>query len=144
MVKSKVLTIILSLMLLSPVFANPEIMDNENINSVPNEEEVVIQEETQTSADTINLAKEELKQPSELNYKQPVSRRTMAKKFLYAMLAVVVSSLALFVILSLYNCIREIFGNGMKNKLQNGEPSLETPDNLTDAVKTFLDKTTWS
>ncbi len=68
----------------------------------------------------------------------------MAKKFLYAMLAVMVSSLALFFILSLYNRIRDIFGNGMKNKLQNGEPSLETPDNLTDAVKTFLDKTTWS
>lgn len=141
MLKNKVLTIILSLMLLSPVFANPEIMDNESINSVSNEE-VLTQDEIQT--DGINLNKEELKQPSELNYKQPVSRRTMAKKFLYAMLAVVVSSLALFFILSLYNRIRDIFGNGMKNKLQNGEPSLETPDNLTDAVKTFLDKTTWS
>lgn len=75
-------------------------------------------------------------------YKQPISRRKIAKKFLLAMAGVGISSVLLFVLLSLYNRIRTGIAPN-KQDAQTGETSLVTPDNLQDAVKTFLEKTKW-
>lgn len=92
----------------------------------------------------VNTLDEDLKQvqKEETIYKQPISKRKIVKKFLAAMGGVIVSSLALFFLLTLYNRIRE--GYVSQTKTVEGEPSLETPDDLNSAVKTFLDKTNWS
>ena len=75
------------------------------------------------------------------NYKKPISKKTIAKKFLIAMGGVATSSFAIFFILTLYNKIRENVKNPVKT-LEN-EISLETPQNLNDAIKIFLKKTNW-
>lgn len=74
-------------------------------------------------------------------YKQPVSKRKIAKKFLLAMGGVGASSLIIFLMLSLYNKVREGFSSGAKTP--DGEVSLETPDDLQGAVRAFLNKTDW-
>lgn len=74
-------------------------------------------------------------------YKQPVSKRKIAKKFLLAMGGVATSSLAIFFLLTVYNRIRE--NCICQFKTQGGENSLETPDDLDSAIKCFLDKTNW-
>ena len=79
--------------------------------------------------------------PSKTDFKQPLSKRKLAKKFLIAMGAVAASSFALFFILTVYNKIRENYMNQVKNI--DGETTLETPDNINNAVRIFLDKTKW-
>lgn len=74
-------------------------------------------------------------------YKQPVSKRKIAKKFLLAMGGVAASSLIIFLLLTLYNKVREGFSSGVKTP--EGQVSLETPDDLQGAVRAFLDKTDW-
>ena len=74
-------------------------------------------------------------------YKEPIAKKKLFKKFFAAMGGVVISSLALFIILSLYNRAREKFLNPVKTT--EGETSLESPEDLNSAVKTFLDKTKW-
>ena len=80
---------------------------------------------------------------STIPYKQPVSKRKVAKKFLAAMAGVGVSSILLYVTLSLYNKVRSSIIEAAKEIPSNGETSLVTPESLTDAVKTFLEKTKW-
>lgn len=74
-------------------------------------------------------------------YKQPVSKRKIAKKFLLAMGGVAASSLIIFLMLTVYNKVREGFSSGAKTP--DGEVSLETPDDLQGAVRAFLNKTDW-
>lgn len=77
----------------------------------------------------------------ETEFKQPISKRKLAKKFLSAMGGVALSSFLLFFLLTLYNRVREkTFG---RVKTLEGETSLETPNDLTSALRTFLDKTKW-
>ena len=78
-----------------------------------------------------------------ITYKQPVSKRKMAKKFLAAMGGVAISSIALFLILSLYNKVRESLGIQQQDAPKDYETSLDTPENLEDAVRVFLEKTKW-
>lgn len=78
---------------------------------------------------------------SKIPYKQPVSKRKIVFKFLAAMGGVVLSSLIIFVLLSVYNRIRDGFSAPIKTP--DGETSLETPNDIDGAVKTFLDKTDW-
>ena len=127
----------LFLALCVPVIAEEPV--NSGIPAVTQE----MQEETfeQIKANS-NVVQEQAKQ-EKINYKQPVSKRKIAKKFLLAMLGVAVSSILLYLILSLYNKIRDGFTNPRTETPPNGETSLVTPDNLIDAVKTFLDKTKW-
>ena len=75
------------------------------------------------------------------SYKEPVSKRKIASKFLKAMAGVGVSSFIIFFMLTVYNRFRERFLEQVKTP--EGEVSLETPDNLTDAIKIFLEKTKW-
>ena len=77
---------------------------------------------------------------STIPYKQPVSKRKVAKKFLAAMAGVGVSSILLYVTLSLYNKVRSSIIEAAKEIPPKGETSLVTPESLTDAVKTFLEK----
>lgn len=79
---------------------------------------------------------------STIPYK-PVSKRKVAKKFLAAMAGVGVSSILLYVTLSLYNKVRSSIIEAAKEIPPKGETSLVTPESLTDAIKTFLEKTKW-
>ena len=127
MLKNKILTIFIALMLVSPVIA--EEATGEALMPI-----------AETMQENVQTAKEESTQLDTIPYKQPVSKKKMAKKFLMAMGGVAVSSILLFVFLTIYNKIRASI-LAPKNDQQSGETSLVTPETLTDAVKTFLDKT---
>ena len=77
----------------------------------------------------------------ENQYKQPFSKRKIAKKFLAAMGGVGISSFAIFFMLTVYNRMRE----GLQNRVKtpDGEVSLETPQDMNSATRVFLDKTKW-
>ena len=89
----------------------------------------------------VNQIDEDKNETKVNQYKQPISKKKIAKKFLAAMGGVAVSSFAIFVLLSVYNRVRERYINPTKNI--DCEASLETPENLDGAIKTFLDKTNW-
>lgn len=88
----------------------------------------------------VNQLDEDIEE-AENQFKQPVSKKKIAKKFLAAMGGVAISSFAIFSILTMYNRIRERFTNPIRNV--DGETTLETPRDIDSAVKTFLDKTNW-
>ena len=97
---------------------------------------------TQEQVQTINTLDDEIEAVGEdSEFKEPISKRKLAKKFLAAMGGVAISSFLLFFLLTLYNRVRENVKN--KVKTPEGETSLETPNDLSSAVKTFLEKTKW-
>lgn len=71
-------------------------------------------------------------------FKEPVSKKKIAKKFILAMLGVSISSLLIFLILTLYNKLR--YPNNSFLPADN-EHSLQTPDDIESAVRVFLEKT---
>ena len=77
-------------------------------------------------------------QKSEIPYKEPVDRKALMFKFLYAMGGVVASSLILYIGLSLYNKLRE---KTIKTPTSDYVNTLNTPNNLKDAVNIYLEKT---
>ena len=90
--------------------------------------------------EVINTLDEDIElNTQEPSLKEPLSTKKIAKKFLAAMGGVAISSFAIFVMLSVYNQIRE--KHLCQNRISDGECSLESPNNLEDAVRTFLDKT---
>ena len=74
----------------------------------------------------------------ELPHKKPVSKKALVKKFLFAMSGVVISSLILYIGLTAYNKIRY---NVIKTATSDYSNTLNTPDNLKDAVNIYLEKT---
>ena len=72
---------------------------------------------------------------------KPISKRAIAKKFLLAMGGVTVSSVIIFIMLSLYNRIREKCAK--TTYADNDAISLEPSNTLSDAIKVFLKKTNW-
>lgn len=141
MQKNKIIIILLMFALAAPVMVSGEIFSEPLEN--PALEEVVDPPVETEIAQPAQKLPEELTEPENITFKQPVSKRKIAKKFLLAMAGVGISSLILFLMLTLYNKLRESFKGGTIQPVQDGETPLETPDNLTDAVKTFLDKTKW-
>ena len=149
MQKSKIIAIIICLIMSASVYAEPENIlpqaEREVLETIypetPNTEQPDI---TQTSEQQETVAEEKL--PAESLYKQPVSKRKILKKFLLAMIGVVGSALVLFAILSLYKFITRGGQNSNMNTdipMIDDASELETPDNLTDAVKSFIEKTNW-
>ena len=57
------------------------------------------------------------------------------------MAGVTVSSIAIFILLTVYNRFRERYLSAVKTP--EGEISLETPEDINSALKIFLDKTKW-
>ena len=95
--------------------------------------------------ETSSEINEQIQEPT-IPYKQPVSKKKIIKKFLLAMAGVVGSAFSIFAFLSLYNYIRHGVVQAKKSSEplhSEGESSLETPDNTVDAVRAFLDKTSW-
>ena len=127
--KNRFFTIILIALLSLPI-CTWAVDDNTDVaNSTPNVEAVDKDSIEQESID-------------DNQYKQPYSKRKIAKKFLFAMSGVAISSFAIFFLLTIYNRVRENYLNQVKNI--STEDSLETPDDLNSAVKSFLNKTKWS
>lgn len=135
MLKNKFFTLLMMLILVSPVIAEPENA------SIPETLTPIRQEEV--AEDYSSTVKEDLPVLDTIPHKQPVSKKKVAKKFLAAMAGVGISSLMLFLILTLYNKIRENLLQAKKEIPPEGETSLVTPDNLVDAVRIFLEKTKW-
>ena len=127
MLKNKILTIVIALMLVSPVIA--EEATGEALMPI-----------AETTQENVQTTQEKLPQLDTIPYKQHVSKKKMAKKFLIGMGSVAVSSILLFLILTVYNKVRESILTPKQDQ-QSGETSLVTPESLTEAVKTFLDKT---
>ena len=71
-----------------------------------------------------------------------MSKKKLAKKFIIAMLCVAGASVFLYGTLSVYNKIRDSFVSSAP-ELPEGEKPLDAPNDLTEAVKTFIDKTRW-
>lgn len=118
---------------------NSEILQPQAVQEYAEETPTETFEQIKANSNVIQQQEEQEK----ITYKQPISKRKIAKKFLLAMAGVVISSIVLFVMLTIYNKIRRNFVVSSAENNTNKEPSLETPNNLTDAVKTFLDKTQW-
>lgn len=151
MLKNKILTIVIALVLVAPTVSLENSIDKVGTHSLFPPYSVALAEgveQTEENAENVGWEERELShqiQPEEqeastIPYKQPVSKKKMAKKFLMAMGGVAVSSILLFVFLTIYNKIRASI-LAPKPEQQSGETSLITPENLTEAVKTFLDKT---
>lgn len=124
---NKIIVIILAIVLSLPVFvwAEDDIATLDKPAIENNLDEDIINEQETSSP-----------------FKEPISKRKLAKKFLAAMGAVVASSLVLYVGLSAYNKLRD--NSFPQNVAKDSKSSLDTPENLSDAVKSFLDKTDWS
>lgn len=127
MLKSKILGLLLIIALSSPVFAETETVD-------------MLEPTTTEESQVVNTIDEEIPAPLDSNnFKQPVSKKKIAKKFLLAMAGVGVSSLLIYGGLSVYNRVRE----NLLPEESVKEPSLETPENINDAIKSFIEKTRW-
>lgn len=89
-----------------------------------------------------SVLEEEIKDiEPEIEYKQPVSKKKIAKKFLAAMGGVAASSFIIFFLLTVYNRLREGYMGCSKKEYE--EDSLESPTDMLEAVKIFLEKTKW-
>lgn len=128
----KLFAILIMCSLSLPVLAIEEqeaVLDTQNSNAVE-----------ETTQNDVVLPSE--KQLLDTTYKQPMSKKKLAKKFIIAMLCVVGTSIFLYGTLSIYNKIRDgIALNGTGT--QEDEKLLDAPSDLTEAVKTFIDKTRW-
>lgn len=131
--KNRVFVLILLALLSLPVSVWAVDSADLNVNVNPQAITNTIDEDIDVAANKVSPVTE---------YKQPISKRKIVKKFLAAMGGVALSSFLLFFLLSVYNRIRE--GYSAPVKTPEGETSLETPDDLESAVKTFLDKTKWN
>ena len=76
-------------------------------------------------------------------FKEPVSKKTLIKKFIIAMLCVAGTSAFLYFALSIYNKLRNTLSEPAP-MLSEGEKPLDAPVDLTDAVKSFVEKTKWT
>ena len=133
--KNRIFAIILTVLLTLPISVSA-------VDTVANEpasisETMQTQEESILEKEVAEISDKEI----EDSYKQPISKRKIAKKFLMAMAGVGVSSFLIFFGLSVYNRAREVFLNEVKTP--EGETSLKTPEDLTEAIKLFVEKTMW-
>ncbi len=148
MLKNKIITILTVISLCMPVMAADENMVSTNLQEQSSGMEAVATEEVLTgeSGDlkAENNAQSEVvsEEKNATPYKQPTSKKKIMKKFLLAMLGVAGSSILLFAILSIYN--RVVYGKETaRPELMRGESQLETPETVSDAVRSFVDKTKW-
>lgn len=139
--KNKILTIILSLLLCSSIMVPAAENVQDVLNNTVNEEEITEDTSKIIYSEDANESSI-LSENQEIPYKQPIEKNKLIKKFLLAMLAVGVSSLMLYFGLLMYNRIRD--GLPMQVKTNDGETPLSAPDDFSDAVKIFLEKTKWN
>jgi len=137
MMKNKLFFIVIAIALILPAYSlenEPKTGAGTTVNNEIIQNDEVKNEEQEEFKEEPILTKE--------SFKQPISKRKVAKKFLIAMFCVMASSFVIFAGLSIYNRIRNNLA--MQSYGSEEEPSsLETPDNLNDAIKSFLDRTHW-
>ena len=112
--KNRICILLLALSLIMPAYSENENTVPKNTTEpvnevvVDTEQAADVTEQTVTEQETAiqEEPKEEVAAPTP--YKQPVSKKRIIKKFLFAMLGVLASSLIIFVGLSVYNRFREI------------------------------------
>lgn len=138
--KNKLTAIIISIFLILPINAwaveDTAQYDAETQQAI---EDVTAMQNLDEEADEIT---EEVPQALVSPYKQPISKKKIIKKFLFAMLGVALSSFILYFGLTFYNKVREKFGEPKVKSLE-GETPLQSPVDFEGSVKTFLDKTKW-
>ena len=113
----------------SVVPENPEIIEDVQL-----ETDQDLQQKSESSDEIVS------QEPLSSPYKTPFSKKKLAIKFLIAMACVAGCSIFLYVTLSVYNKIRDGFNSSVEN-MQEGDESLESSTDLTEAIKTFIDKT---
>lgn len=138
MFKNRIIVLILALMFSMPVFSTQGSSYFTDLEPV----------ETPITAETTPVETEDVKMPELPNkelyipHKQPISKKKLAKKFLLAMLCVGLCSLVLYVGLSVYNKIREGFISSLP-QMPDARTVLNESDTISEAVRTFLEKTKW-
>lgn len=151
MLKNRIILILMLGMLSLPTLAvesevqiETELNKNETVETVAEHSEDVQQTSEGVDATQQKTAVQEQPATESLTttYKKPISKKKIAKKFIFAMLGVIVSSLIIFVGLSLYNKIRQAFFAPVITA-EDRKEALEDPSDLIQAVKSFLDKTHW-
>ena len=148
MLKNKIIALLTVCSLCMPVLAVDENLPSPNLQEqnpgieAVTAEEVSAGEAEDIKADEAPQSEVVSKENNATPYKQPTSKKKIMKKFLLAMLGVAGSSILLFAILSIYN--RVVYGKeSVHSELKRGESQLETPETINEAVKSFVDKTTW-
>ena len=141
--KNKFCSAILFIMLILPVYSLQE--ENMDVATQPLQEVETIQEEQQNEIKT-ELQEDIVPAVPDKNistpYKAPVSKKKIVLKFALAMLGVVISSLVIYIGLSLYNKIRDGISNNASEFMEE-DAQLSSPHDFTDAVKSFLNNTKW-
>jgi hypothetical protein len=143
---NRIFAILIMCFLLLPVYAYDE---QEGVNTTygtTNPEEIapdINNVETKSLSEEQEALTPVPQQETSSTYKQPFSKKKLAKKFIIAMLCVAGTSVFLYITLSAYNKIRDGFVTTTTNSVE-GEKLLDTPQDLTEAVKTFIDKTHWN
>ena len=142
MMKRKLIGIFLILMLSVPVVYSQGTDSIEPYTELPAIEEVANTEQ-QNQLDEDTAANDTVAaETSQIPHKQPMGKKKLVKLFLKAMIAVGISCIILYLGLSLYNRFRGITAEKTV-KTPEGETTLEAPDSIERAVKTFLEKTKW-
>ena len=137
MLKNKICILILALSLTLPVLSVQEESDIVQEATKTETIEETAKEDTNVSAPQ---AEETLMSD---RLKQPVSKKKIAKKFLLAMFGVAASSFIIYFGLTVYNKFRDGVDVSDSSINSENDQSLETPENLSEAVKTFIEKTKW-
>ena len=134
----KLFAILIMLSLSIPVMAVEDTVESnqrgETLEVIQPEEAPELNRES--SDEDVNLA------PLPSRYKTPYGKKKLAKKFLIAMLCVAGCSVFLYGTLSVYNKIRESILTSEQVQPEGDKP-LDAPSDLTEAVKTFIEKTKW-
>jgi len=140
----KLFAILIMCSLSLPVFAT-EGQEAESIPKDTNSLEVLTTEEIDELNRTTPQDPNMLTAPDSLpsKFKEPVNKKQLAKKFIIAMLCVAGTSVFLYGTLSVYNKIRDGIAEQSSVPPAEGEQPLETSSDLTEAVKTFIEKTHW-
>ena len=108
------------------------------------EQEVGVEPENQSAVEDVVTSdiQPALAQEQDSTYKTPTSKKKLVKKFIIAMFCVVGTSIFLYGTLSIYNKMRDILAQGTTPP--EGEKPLDAPTDLTEAVRTFVEKTKWN
>lgn len=136
---NKLFTIIIMCAFVCPVFA----IDETDIQS-PLQENTAIEMPAGDNQNSYETIDKDIPLPKveDNTFKQPVAKKQLLKKFLIAMLCVAGCSVFLYGLLSLYNRIRNSIYIEPTNPSE-GEKPLDTPQDLTEAVKSFVEKNRW-
>ncbi len=137
----KFFTILIMCSLALPVFS--EEIQNEYKDEAQNQNNLeIVTEQEPIVEDSKSILSEDTFQSDVKPYKEPVSKKKLAKKFIIAMFCVAGTSLFLFAVLSIYNKIKEVFSLQQTDDKEDNT-TLDTPADITEAVKSFVEKTRW-